>query len=72
MTDPGGTGARCRRCRTREECHFRRLFSALAGVPLSEYIRRRRLTVAGAEVLAGGRTLLEIAVRYGYTSGEAH
>ncbi|MEU9487221.1 AraC family transcriptional regulator [Streptomyces decoyicus] len=53
------------------EYHFRRLFSALAGVPLSEYIRRRRLTVAGAEVLAGERTLLEIAVRYGYTSGEA-
>ena len=53
------------------EYHFRRLFSALAGIPLSEYIRRRRLAVAGAEVLAGGRTLLEIAVRYGYTSGEA-
>ncbi|MGA6155275.1 AraC family transcriptional regulator [Stenotrophomonas sp. NPDC087984] len=53
------------------EYHFRRLFSALAGIPLSEYIRRRRLTIAGAEVLAGERTLLEIAVRYGYGSGEA-
>ncbi|MFF3340151.1 GyrI-like domain-containing protein [Streptomyces flavidovirens] len=53
------------------EYHFRRLFSALAGIPLSEYIRRRRLTVAGAEVLGGERTLLEVAVRYGYTSGEA-
>ncbi|MEV5121599.1 AraC family transcriptional regulator [Streptomyces decoyicus] len=53
------------------EYHFRRLFSALAGMPLSEYVRRRRLTVAGAEVLAGERTLLEIAVRYGYSSGEA-
>ncbi|KQX58038.1 MULTISPECIES: AraC family transcriptional regulator [unclassified Streptomyces] len=53
------------------EYHFRRLFSALAGMPLSEYVRRRRLTLAGAEVLAGERTLLEIAVRYGYGSGEA-
>ncbi|MEU1817303.1 AraC family transcriptional regulator [Streptomyces roseifaciens] len=53
------------------EYHFRRMFSALAGIPLSEYIRRRRLTVAGAEVLGGERTLLEIAVRYGYGSGEA-
>ncbi|MFG2984070.1 GyrI-like domain-containing protein [Streptomyces sp. NPDC048258] len=53
------------------EYHFRRLFSALAGMPLSEYIRRRRLTVAGAEVLAGERTLLDIAVRYGYGSGES-
>lgn len=53
------------------EYHLRRLFSALAGVPLSEYIRRRRLTVAGAEVLAGERTLLDVATRYGYGSGEA-
>ncbi|MFD7119479.1 GyrI-like domain-containing protein [Streptomyces sp. NPDC059922] len=53
------------------EYHFRRLFSALAGIPLSEYIRRRRLTVAGAEVLGGERTLLDVAVRYGYGSGEA-
>ncbi|MET9700021.1 AraC family transcriptional regulator [Streptomyces sp. NPDC006529] len=53
------------------EYHLRRMFSALAGMPLSEYIRRRRLTVAGAEVLGGERTLLEIAVRYGYGSGEA-
>ncbi|MGW1889879.1 AraC family transcriptional regulator [Streptomyces sp. NPDC002004] len=53
------------------EYHLRRMFSALAGMPLSEYIRRRRLTFAGAEVLAGRDTLLEIAVRYGYGSGEA-
>ncbi|MFJ3501400.1 GyrI-like domain-containing protein [Streptomyces sp. NPDC090135] len=59
------------RIATTSEYHFRRLFSALAGMPLSEYVRRRRLTVAGAEVLAGERTLLEVAVRYGYGSGEA-
>lgn len=53
------------------EYHLRRMFSALAGMPLSEYIRRRRLTVAGAEVLADRESLLEIAVRYGYGSGEA-
>ncbi|MFG2949542.1 AraC family transcriptional regulator [Streptomyces adustus] len=53
------------------EYHLRRMFSALAGMPLSEYVRRRRLTLAGAEVLAGRDTLLEIAVRYGYGSGES-
>lgn len=53
------------------EYHLRRMFSALSGMPLSEYIRRRRLTLAGAEVLAGRETLLDIAVRYGYGSGEA-
>lgn len=53
------------------EYHFRRLFSALAGMPLSVYVRRRRMTLAGAEVLGGERTLLDVAVRYGYGSGEA-
>lgn len=53
------------------EYHLRRMFSALAGMPLSEYVRRRRLTVAGAEVLADQESLLDIAVRYGYGSGEA-
>lgn len=53
------------------EHHFRRLFSALAGMPLSEYVRRRRLTVAGAEVLAGEASLLDVAVRWGYGSNEA-
>ncbi|MFD5429481.1 GyrI-like domain-containing protein [Streptomyces sp. NPDC127084] len=53
------------------EHHFRRLFSALAGMPFPVYLRRRRMTLAGAEVLAGERTLLDVAVRYGYGSGEA-
>lgn len=53
------------------EYHLRRMFSALAGMPLAEYVRRRRLTLAGAEVLEGRDTLLEIAVRHGYGSGEA-
>lgn len=31
------------------EYHFRRMFSFLAGISLSEYIRRRRLTLAAFE-----------------------
>lgn len=54
------------------EYHFRRMFSALAGLPLSEYIRRRRMTVAGAEVLGDrDRSLLDVAMRYGYDTGRA-
>ena len=52
------------------EYHLRRMFSSLAGMPLSEYIRRRRMSVAAADVLGGG-DLLTVAVRYGYGSGEA-
>ncbi|MEU3646613.1 AraC family transcriptional regulator [Lentzea sp. NPDC034063] len=53
------------------EYHLRRMFSALAGIPLSEYIRRRRLTKAANEVLSGRESLLDVAVRWGYGSNEA-
>jgi AraC family transcriptional regulator len=51
--------------------HLRRMFSSLAGMPLSEYVRRRRMTVAAAEVVRGDDDLLSIAVRHGYGSTEA-
>lgn len=50
--------------------HARRMFSSLAGMPVSEYVRRRRMTVAAADVV-GHEDLLTIAVRYGYGSTEA-
>lgn len=53
------------------EYHLRRMFSALAGIPLSEYVRRRRLTKAAAEVLSGQDSLLDIAIKWGYGSNEA-
>lgn len=53
------------------EYHLRRMFSALAGMPLSEYVRRRRMTLAGAELAAGASGLLDVAVRHGYGSVEA-
>ena len=53
------------------EHHLRRMFSSLAGMPLSEYVRRRRMTVAAAAVVRGDEDLLSIAVRHGYGSAEA-
>ena len=52
------------------EYHVRRMFSSLAGMPLSEYVRRRRMTLAAAHVIDGDE-LLGIAVRFGYGSTEA-
>ncbi|WP_353809896.1 AraC family transcriptional regulator [Agromyces sp. SYSU T00194] len=52
------------------EYHLRRMFASLAGMPVSEYVRRRRMTVAAAD-LRGDERLLDIAVRYGYGSVEA-
>ena len=50
--------------------HFQRMFSYLAGVPLKEYIRRRRMTRAAADLRAGDK-VLDVALRYGYDSPTA-
>lgn len=52
------------------EYHFRRMFATLAGMPLSEYIRNRRLTAATAKILAGA-SVLDTAITYGYGSADA-
>ena len=52
------------------EYHLRRMFSSLAGLPLSEYVRRRRMTVAATDVIEH-TGMLDVAVRYGYSSSEA-
>lgn len=50
--------------------HFQRLFAYLAGMPLSEYIRRRRMSLAAADLQAGAR-VLDVALRCGYASPTA-
>lgn len=53
------------------EYHFRRMFSFLAGVSLSEYIRRRRLTLAAFELVHHKMPVIDLALRYGYGSPDA-
>lgn len=48
---------------------FQRLFSFIADVPLAEYIRRRRLTLAALELQDGdGVKVIDVALKYGYES----
>ena len=53
------------------EYHFTRMFSFLAGVTLSEYIRRRRLTLAAFELKDGNVKVISIAMKYGYNSSDS-
>jgi AraC family transcriptional regulator len=53
------------------EYHFKRMFSFLAGVPLSEYIRRRRLTLAAFDLRDSSSRIIDIAVKFGYNSPDS-
>ncbi|HWQ29568.1 MAG TPA: GyrI-like domain-containing protein [Negativicutes bacterium] len=53
------------------EYHFRRMFSSLSGITLSEYIRRRRLTIAAFELQNSNTRIIDIAVKYGYNSADS-
>ena len=50
---------------------FLRFFSYMTGMSLNEYIRRRRLTLAGADIRKTSDRILDIAVKYGYDSADA-
>lgn len=51
--------------------HFQRMFPFITGVTLSEYIRRRRLTLAAFELQTTGSKVIDVAMKYGYDSPEA-
>ena len=51
--------------------HFQRMFSFVTEIPLSEYIRHRRLTAAAFELQAGDVKVIDTAYKYGYESPEA-
>ncbi|WP_068613857.1 AraC family transcriptional regulator [Paenibacillus tuaregi] len=51
--------------------HFQRMFSFIAEVPLGEYVRRRRLTLAAFELQHQDIKIVDLALKYGYDSPEA-
>lgn len=51
--------------------HFQRVFSILTGYTLGEYIRLRRLTLAGSELAGGKIKVIEAAMKYGYDSPDS-
>ncbi len=53
------------------EYHFKRMFSFLAGISLSEYIRRRRLTLAAFELKDSDKRVIDVAVKFGYNSADS-
>ena len=51
--------------------HFGRLFYYIADMPLSEYIRKRKLSLAAMQLQSGGDRIIDLAVMYGYDSADS-
>ena len=51
--------------------YFQRIFAALCGVGVGEYIRSRRLTLAGEELASTNAKVIDIAAKYGYDSPDS-
>ena len=51
--------------------HFQRIFSILCGLSLGDYIRMRRLSLAGEELSRGSAKIIDIALKYGYDTPES-
>ncbi len=51
--------------------HFQRVFGILCGCSLGDYIRMRRLSLAGEELSKGNAKIIDIALKYGYDTPES-
>jgi len=51
--------------------YFQKGFSMLCGFTVAEYIRQRRLTLAGSELVSTDNKIIDIAIKYGYDSPDS-
>lgn len=51
--------------------HLHRVFHAMTGITIGEYIRKRRLSEAAVQLQNNDKTILEIALEHQFTSQEA-
>lgn len=51
--------------------HFHRIFSMITGLTANEYIRNRKLSMAGQELIMSDKKVIDIAMKYGYDSPES-
>lgn len=59
------------KCAFSSEFHFQRVFSIMCGYTIGEYIRNRRLTLAGNELLTTNIKVIDVAFKYGYDSPDS-
>ncbi|MDE6726616.1 MAG: AraC family transcriptional regulator [Oscillospiraceae bacterium] len=50
--------------------YYQRIFAMLCGITVGEYIRNRRLSLAGSDLLRSDGRIIDIALKYGYDTPE--
>jgi AraC family transcriptional regulator len=51
--------------------HFQRTFNLLTGLTIGEYLRNRRLSLAGQDLLKGNNKVIDVALKYCYETPES-
>lgn len=51
--------------------YFQKGFTLLCGFTVGEYIKKRRLTLAGGELISTDQKIIDIAIKYGYSSPDS-
>lgn len=70
LSDPLEIGAIASRAHV-SAFHFQRIFTALCGFTVGEYIRARRLTLAAQELSSSDAKVIDVALKYGYDSPDS-
>ncbi|WP_105617295.1 AraC family transcriptional regulator [Vallitalea okinawensis] len=50
--------------------HFHRVFQSIVGIPVTDYVRKRKLSVAAGEIIDSNKNIVDIALDYGFNSHE--
>jgi len=51
--------------------YYQRIFGAMCGMTVGEYIRARRMTLAAQDLACSDRKVIDIAMKYGYDSPDS-
>ena len=51
--------------------YFQKGFSMLCGITVGEYIRKRRLSLAGQDLMSTDQKIIDLAMQYGYESPDS-
>ena len=71
LTDPELSAETAAKYAAYSPFYLQRIFYGLTDIPLSEYIRSRRMSLAGQELHTHGARVLDTALKYGYETPES-